>query len=859
MRKLLVLLLLAPILLVVLWLALGRGTPAPAPQAAPRAPVAEEQAAPPAQVESAPATPEASRVEAASAPERASVAAAEPDKAEVKLAELRGRFVLEGGAPALGTKVQLQGWESNNELVMKYGKPKDWKNLSAVCDAEGRFSLRFDPPRAYQFFLETSYPGCVSAKWRWGQIEPASTKDLGEVTLPRGGAIAGRVLDAQGNPMHDAWSVSADARAVASGDGSDATRGHAEADKATGQFRIEDLPPGNVELSAYSQLANQIAGPKVVVRAGETVEADIRYTGPDNSRRITVSTSTRPFYAFGHDIEAAVLSAPGKQPRKAAKIARSSSSYSFDDLEPGSYSITIDDPKFKPWRQDGVQPGQRVSAKLQGASSVSLAVIDAATRAPVAHYALRVRFEKVNFSPSQFEVFGADKEPPVGGLVEGLIPADQTLIVVAEGYAPCELPLGLLKAGELRPLTAELRKGATLVARVLQADGKTPIAGSRVTLDPFVPAGEAQHTSIQYLNPPNQREATSAADGRASFPAVLAGAYTLRAELTPLLAAELKGCEVALADTQKEVDLVLPPNGWLAGRVLGLEPAAAESCSLVIVPADLPDRERVMLRARVQLGEQRRPYLLGADGSFRAGPLRAGKSSVSLQFPEVKVEDGPNSRWSQPGTEIALGEVEIPAGGELQREFDLRGKIPGRVEADVRVNGAPAADARVSVRSANQEQRGGEISLDANGHGTSAPIAVGPVRFDISATDGEWSWTPPGSWTIASGETLRVQWDVALASGSLQLVDEVSGAPLAEREVSIRAEAEADGFASWVQRSTDKQGKLELRLVPAAYRIDFTFDRGPDGKLGQSPYQGARFDWTASGPASALLKIAKKP
>ena len=845
------------VLLVVLaaWLA-TRHSETPSLPAQTPTPAAETPAPAPAALEAPPK--EEPRVEAAAQAERAPVAAPQAEKTEPKLAELRGRFVLEGGAPAAGAAISLQGAIGNSERVMQFGKPKDWKDLSAKCDDDGRFVLRFDPPRAYQFFLESSYPGCVRAKWRWGEIEPASLKDLGETVLPRGGAVAGRVLDAQGNPMHESWSVSADARAISSGDGSDSSRAMAQVDLATGQYRMDGLPPGSVQLSAYSQLTNQIDGPKVEVRAGETVEADIKYTGPDNSRRIVVSTSTRPFYGFGHDVAEAVLSAPGQEPRKATKQPHSASSYGFDDLAPGSYSVSIDDPRFKPWRQDGVQPGQRVTAKLVGASSASLAVIDAATHTPVAHWALRVRFEHVNFSPNQYEVFGKDTEPPAGGLIEGLIPgADQTLIVVAEGYAPCELHVEGLKAGEVRPLTAELRKGATLLVRVLQSDGQTPIAGQKVTLDPFVSDEEAQHTSFRFLHPPTQREATSAADGNASFAMVAAGNYTLRAAVTPLLVAEIKGCEIAIEDTQKAVDLVLPPNAWLVGRVLGLEPEAAEGCTISALRTDLTEHERSLLRIEVMNVEGRRSNGIAADGSFRAGPFRAGKSQVSLQFPEVKVA-GPGGGWSQAGTELALGELEIPTSGELRRDFDLHDKLPGRVEASVSVNGVPAANARVDVSSIDQVPRNGVISLDASGHGTSSPIPAGPVRFDIFAGDQDWSWTPPGAWTIASGQTLRVQWDVALAAGTLQLVEEATGLPLAERQVSISAE-DAKGMVSWVMRDTDKQGKFEVKLVPAAYRLQFSYERGADGKPGPSPYADTRFDWTASGATQPVLKIAKKP
>jgi len=858
MRRLLALLLLASVLLGVLWLALWRGTPAAPAGSAPSSASGHAASVELVGVEPFATDPAASRVEVAPEAEGDRSAVATSGERDPRLAELRGRFLLEGGAPAVGTKVQFRGSSGNSQRLMKHGKPEDWKNLEAVCDSGGRFVVRFDPPRAYQFFLDASYAGCVTARWRWHELEPGSTTDLGDVVLVRGGVVTGRVLDAEGRSTRVGWMVYAQARATTGGEGGDSPRVMGSADPETGEFRLEAVPSGPVELTAYSKIANWIEGPQVEVRAGETVEADICYSGPDNSRRIVVSTSTRPFHSFSYDVGEIRLEGPGLEPRLARHVEGSSQSFAFDDVPPGSYSITIHDPKFEPWRQDGVSPGQAVDAKLVGPCSVRLSVRDAATDAVVERFGLRVRFERVSFFPKLFEVFGADAEPPPGGVVEGLIPVDQTLIVLADGYSPCELPLAGLQPGESRSLVAELRPGTSVVARVLEADGTTPAPGLEVVLEGNRPS-EPGATRIVSADDPSRLEATTGADGRASFPAVTAGSYTLRAERTPLVQARIEDLSIADSDTERVVDLVLPASGWLVGRLLGFDQDPAEGCTVVVLPTALAPEERARLGFPLLRGPESDPNAVALDGSFRAGPLVAGRCTVQVRYPTVMVRQNASSSWGLPGPTIELGEVEIPPGGELRRDFDVRGRLPGAIDVIVRLEGARALDAYVLVLAADPSaERGrGVIELDGEGRGRSGPIAPGRVTLAVQARDDSWSWSLPEARTVVSRETLSVALDISLAGGKLQLVDAVSGAPLADRRVMLRRATGSGELPIWL--STNGEGRLEPRLVPAAYQVFVMGEAGSDGRVELAPYESPTFDWTASGPAEAVLKVERKP
>ncbi len=83
------------------------------------------------------------------------------EEQDPELAEIRGRFVLAGGAPAAGVAFEVHGWQRNDEAVQKYGLPEHWEDLTGETDAGGRFSVRFEPPRAYQFTFDGPLGGDV--------------------------------------------------------------------------------------------------------------------------------------------------------------------------------------------------------------------------------------------------------------------------------------------------------------------------------------------------------------------------------------------------------------------------------------------------------------------------------------------------------------------------------------------------------------------------------------------------------------------------------------------------------------------------------------------------------------------------
>ena len=343
-RSLLVLLLAAGfVLAIVVSHRDGGGRPPATPRSAQREPSEATEAArleAPLLPTSAPGPSAEREVAKPTMPAEGGASSAEAAVAAPQLAELRGRLLFEDGAPAAGVAVRVHGWQGNHERASRFGLPETWEDPQGVTGPDGRFSLRFDPPRAFQFVLDAKTPGFAEASWRWSEIRQGEVKDLGDVALLRGGAIEARVVDAGGRALTKGWTVYAEVpQDPGFSEGRENTRVIAHMPEGSGVFRLEDLPAGPATLTAHSDLANWIEGPTVEVRAGETTQADIPYSGPDNSRRITVVTFSRPFHVVDAESSTIHLYGAGSEVRTAQKIPGSSQSHSFDDLPEGAYRI----------------------------------------------------------------------------------------------------------------------------------------------------------------------------------------------------------------------------------------------------------------------------------------------------------------------------------------------------------------------------------------------------------------------------------------------------------------------------------------------------------------------------------------
>lgn len=801
----------------------------------------------PALAGSAPAQAEGEALASAASRETARAEPTTPAPiAEADAPTLRGRFLLPSGAPAVGVRVRVHGWGGNSERLLAHGKPRDWRDPDeATTDDAGRFAFRFDPPPAFQFTLDAGLAGYVTLKWRWSSLPRGETTDVGSVTLVESGSVAGRLVDSKGRPVTGAWRVYAESGFRTQGPGGDATRASVPLDPSTARFRFDDLPPGPVKLEAYSRISNWIGGPTVTVKRGEAVEADVVYDGPDNARRIVVIPFTNPFHPIQPTSDSITLRRGGGGEAPSKKIAGSSQSYAFDELESDSYLVEIRDPRFLPWSREGVAPGTSIDAHLKGSASVALRVVDAATGAPVEPYRVKVRFRNVNFSPSVFGIREPSAPPPSGGLYEGLVPGDLTFVVDAPGFATSEVDADKVGPSESRNVEVRLGRGARLTAIVRDGAGGPVVAGARLELHRELTTADVD---LGDAARDRHRGAASDAEGRAVLEGIPPGTYRVLARLNDAVSAERRG--VALTEGgAEEIELAFPPSGFLEGRVSGAGDARLDALRIVCerrrTPGESADRRRSFFDDPPTLSAP-----LDSTGAFRLGPHPEADVVVKLTLEGRTVSTGIGSVSSHSASSagIALGTASIRGGRTTRQDFELGDRALGYFRITVSVDGAPAAGYVVDAKRATSGP-----DPDAWGQLSTAVGSDGLARLG-PAFGGTWEVTvrpPSREWTsstlpirVPPGGEDATALDVTFSSGSFQVVDAEDGAPLADRWIRVAG----------MRSKADGEGRVTFKLPPGTHEVRDDGTAAPGRVSAALP---VRLEWSESGPASAVVRVRK--
>ena len=201
-------------------------------------------------------------------------------------ARVKGRIVTaDGGAPVRRAQVRISG----PEIMAK----------TAMTDSEGRYEFGELP--AGRYTISATKSGFVTINY--GQTRPneagkpielrdAQVIERADITMPKGSAIAGRIVDEFGEPIADV-SVSALRSTWSNGKRRLQPAGRSATTNDLGQYRIYGLSPGEYYVSASSR------GPQELMVAEMAMTARLAIAGGPSGGPETPRSGYAPTYYPG--------------------------------------------------------------------------------------------------------------------------------------------------------------------------------------------------------------------------------------------------------------------------------------------------------------------------------------------------------------------------------------------------------------------------------------------------------------------------------------------------------------------------------------------------------------------------------
>lgn len=734
------------------------------------------------------------------------------------------------GTPSSGVTWLIEGREPGATGTALWTRGVAWEDVRGSTDDGGVVVASFDPPAGYSFELVLNGDGLAETRWSLGLIKTGRALDLGDLQLVAAGKIMGRVLDDRGLPMAAGWEVWIDEQGAEPGDPPARMLASSRARPTgnEGTFAYTAVRPGHYRTRLHVRAAGWVDGPGVSVVAGVTAYVELRFSGVKLHQRVFLE----PRLAGGGPLvrpplEAIVLRGFGLAPRAASKIP-GRIGLSFDDVPPGSYTLTIDGPGLAPFRLDGVSPGPApLDVRLIGLGSLVLSVTDAATGLPIERFAVSAT-AKVPRHTADGVLPGATSSRRdlsqlavhAGGVARfnGLQGTPHDVTVSAPGYQPATEPWDGGPLAGLGTLAVAMEPVASVAGIVVNAAGR-PLADVAVGLfdaprevndGPVVYLSQADYWDVWPL-PGNRREermVTSTDDsGRFLFRDAPSGTFAVRAYRTAELGVASDDLVLEPSTKIKGLRLVMQDGHFVEGRIVTPPGALCEGMSVLAVRQQGDLSDAIPLKASVS-----------STGEFRLGPLGSGRVELQLQVTPDWLATVFVAQPTQDESPFVLGTVEVGTEQDTNVEFDLGASFPGRIVVDILVNGEPAQGAWAQL-----------IALDGSGRqlavaqaGDDGVAVLGPLpacsgRVRISERDSTWITTLPEDVVVPPGDTNELELDLSVAEGQLLLVSAQTGQALADEIVCIYLSL-GDGWSASPRR-VDDGGRLSLTLPASELRI----------------------------------------
>lgn len=685
-----------------------------------------------------------------------------------------------------------------------------------ITTGDGRFDIAFDPPPAYQHFLEAQCEGRVPRTARWGAFERGRVDDLGDVSLPLGHVVEGRVVDTAGAAIPDVF-VAVHGLPLPMRDGMGANNSRGGKSDANGSFRF-DVPSGTWSLDAQGRGVKLVSPDSLTVPetgAAPTVTVVVRRM-PSISGVVVDETGAGVERVY---LEAELKKQSGRMAAAWTKADGSFTIYAVDDvLEPvrltshdtGPCEPLAEPTALYPWGTTDVR------IELVRALSFELTVVERASGAPVEEFSVACVSDRATWSNEREDRLGG-RHPGGTVTVDRVWHGKNTLTVHPrdpELFANAPTTFEAVGA-PLPPIRVELDRAVKRLVRVVSALHE-PQAGSRVEL---VKLGSETFDAGSWVLDPKRGGSASSTD-------------------KDFRAHELVG--ESITDAQGLASLLIPPGG----QELGLRATGARHLATVVAPVIFPENGsaieivvaaggRIAGKMNIQGYEPGAVFLeleregsrgafdaprieIGSDGAFESPSLQPGVwslfASLNHAFRREHSSSGARMRL-----EPALVKTTVADGQTARVELDGRELAGGKVAGTILMNGTPLSECRVflSRTTDGREDQFGQYVPDAQGRFEAGGLPPGTWRAgivvgDFKASEGDRIHSEE-SFVLPPGGSVQREFAFERRRLVLRVLGSDGVTPLASAEVQVEEVATHE----FLQRTTDAQGRLVLDPAPS--------------------------------------------
>jgi uncharacterized GH25 family protein/protocatechuate 3,4-dioxygenase beta subunit len=659
------------------------------------------------------------------------------------LARITGVVVDEGNKPVAAAAI-------TPERVADFGFPGRMFRAfrSATSGPDGKFTLRTEGDRDVRVraFRKGFPPGRTDAL----KLAAGERKSGVIITVPTGIEVAGKVLDAQGNPLSGASIAASETQGRGGAGGPVMQRvvmmgGGGEEDESV-QSASDGSFSMRVKEGVYDFTIKRDGFAPRVVRARSVSSAG---NEPFEVRLDAASEiSGRVTRAGAGVAEVAVLSFGGADART---TTAADGSFTLSGLAAGPATVMFMKPEdFINERRSLTAPERDVVIEIPAGGRVSGRVVEKGSRRPVTSFEAGITISRggggmMMMGPPQTRPFNSDD----GSFVLENVPAgSMTLVANAPGFVTSRMNVTIEEGKSLNDLVLELDAGVKLTGRVTNPSGQ-PLSGVTVTL------GTSPRGNFAMGGP--DKRATTDANGEYSMDALNTGEETIVFSHPKYVRTSR---QVTLKGAETRLDAQLEAGARVAGTVVD--------------EAGVPASGAIVQASGGSSGW--RTAETNASGAFEFESLGDGhyKFTARLQgYADGSVDD------YDPSSGAPL-RIVLKTGGTIY------GHVTGLSEAEL-------ANAFVLARGAGT---GAQTPIDSSGNYRleGAPVGNVSVTASVRSMNGSRS-TSPTTVTVAASSSQQV--DLAFRSDVvIQGRVRRNGAPLSNGQVMFMMPGRAGGSSN---------------------------------------------------------------